>query len=221
VDEKGGDKHIEVSLRLCAYDTPDQLTGEHQFMRLEKCRKGREQRNNLHKGGRFCDIICNTREQSVMVEWHDKIEQGFELPVTRYSRSIDGELPPVTELKEQHAHPRYVYAFGAYALGSPDYDNWGLFKYDLQEDKVDAFFQKDSVYLSEPQFVANPDGISEDDGVLLTQAYFGTEQETKLLVLDARTMEVLAMAKTGNRAPLDFHGGWIPTAPEQGGRSSL
>lgn len=198
-----------VSLRLCAYDTPDQLTGEHQFMRLEQCRDGREWRNKLHKGGKFCDVVCNLGDQSIRVEWNREIEQGFELPITRYSRTYDGELPPSANSRDEQSHPRYVYSFGAYALDSPDYDNWGLFKFDLQENRVESYYQHDSVYLSEPLFVANPDGLSEDDGVLLSQAYFGHEQVTKLLVIDATSMKALAEISTGSRAPLDFHGAWM------------
>lgn len=205
----GGDG-TEVSLRLCAYDTPDQMTGENQFMRLEQCRKGTEWWNKLHKGGRFCDVVCNVKEQSVQVEWNSKIKQGFELPITRYSRTYDGEIPSSASSREHQSHPRYVYAFGAYALDSPDCDNWGLWKFDLQENKVDSYYQ-DSVYLSEPMFVANPDSSKEDGGVILTQAYFGREQQTKLLVIDATTMGVMAEVPTGNRAPLDFHGAWIPS----------
>eukprot|EP00985_Skeletonema_marinoi_P021317 scaffold13002_cov179-Skeletonema_marinoi.AAC.2 len=153
--------------------------------------------------GKFCDINCNLLDQSVEVDWKDEIEQGYELPVTRYSRSFGSEC-----ISEKH--PRYVYAFGAFALGSKDYDNWGLFKFDLEENKVSSYYQQDSVYLSEPIFVPNPDGETEDDGVLLSQAYFGKESETKLLVFDGRNMEVMATVPTGMRAPLDFHGAWIP-----------
>ncbi len=199
-----------VSLRLCAYDTPDQITGEHQFMRLEQCRKGKKWRSKLHKGGKFCDVICNAKDQSVEIKWNDEIQQGFELPTTRYSRTFNGDVPTSSNGKAGQAHPRYVYAFGAYALDSQDYDNWGLFKFDLKANKIDAYYHQDSVYLSEAVFIADPLGVNEDGGVLLSQAYFGRDQDTKLLVLDARTMKVIAEVSTGNRAPLDFHGAWIP-----------
>ena len=203
VNDQEEDGGVTVSLRLCAYKTPDQITGEHQFMRLEQAKKGREWRNKLHKGGKFCDINCNLVDQSVKVDWNDEIKQGYELPVTRYSRAYGSECISVK-------HPRYVYAFGAFALGSQDYDNWGLFKYDLEENKVSSYYQQDSIYHSEPIFVPNPDGETEDDGVLLSQAYFGKDSETKLLVFNARNMEVMATVSTGMRAPLDFHGAWIP-----------
>ena len=203
---------LEVSLRLCAYKTPDQLTGEHQFMRLEQARQGRDYRNKIHKGGLFCDVVCNLEEQSVTADWKEDIKQGFELPVTRYSRSWKDDFfhPSSVKNPSERPHPRYTYAFGAYALGSSDYDSWGLFKFDLEENKVAGCYSQDSVYISEPAFVADPNGQDEDDGVLVTHAYFGREQETKLLVLDAKTMKILAEASTESRAPLDFHGAWIP-----------
>jgi carotenoid cleavage dioxygenase-like enzyme len=202
-----------VSLRLCAYKEPDQLTGEHQFMRLEQAKEGLEWRSKIHKGGKFCDINCDLKSQRVSVEWNEDIQQGFELPVTRYSRAYHGKdiCPDTAVSPREQPHPRFVYSFGAYALGSPDYDNWGLFKFDLEENKIAAYFQQDSVYISEPVFVADPNGTKEDDGVLLTHAYFGEEQETKFLVLDAKTMDILATAPTGNRSPLEFHGAWIPS----------
>lgn len=206
-----GSSDLLVSSRLCAYDTPDQITGEHQFMRLEQCRRGKKWRNKLHKGGKFCDVICNVKDQSVEVKWKDDIQQGFELPTTRYSRTFNGDVPTSSDGKESQAHPRYVYAFGAYALDSQEYDNWGVFKFDMDKNKIDSFYHQDSVYLSEAVFIPDPMGAHEDDGVLLSQAYFGREQVTKLLVLNAKTMNVLAEVSTGNRAPLDFHGAWIPS----------
>ena len=198
------DQGVTVSLRLCAYKTPDQITGEHQFMRLEQAKKGREWRNKLNKGGMFCDINCNLLDRTVKVDWKDEIQQGYELPVTRYSRAYGKDCLSVK-------HPRYVYAFGAFALGSNDYDNWAIFKFDLEKNRVSSYFQEESVYLSEPLFIRDPEAAAEDDGVLLSQAYFGKEDETKLLVFDARNMEVMATVSTGMRAPLDFHGAWIPS----------
>lgn len=209
----GEDGDKVVSLRLCAYKTPDQLTGEHQFMRLEQAKKGLEWRSKIDKGGKFCDINCNLSSSTVQVDWKDQVEQGFELPITRYSRSFNGVdiCPDSSASKEEQPHPRYVYSFGAYALGSPDYDNWGLYKFDLEENKIVGYCQQTSLYISEPAFVADPEGKEEDDGVLLTHAYFGEEQQTKLLVLDAKTMDIMATVPTGSRAPLDFHGAWLPS----------
>lgn len=208
------DDETIVSLRLCAYSRPDQLTGKHQFLRLEQAQQGRKNRNKLEKGGTFCDIDCNLTTHRIVVDWKTDITQGFELPLTRYSRSVGP--PPIRQQSSEDTrkiiqnHPRFVYAFGAYALGSKDYDHWGLFKFDLEENKIAGVYQEDSVYTSEPVFVPNPSGEREDDGCLLASSYFGKEQETKLIVVDATTMNLIAVAPTGMKTPMEFHGIWIP-----------
>jgi carotenoid cleavage dioxygenase-like enzyme len=205
---RGGDR--QVSVRLCAYRTADMITGEHHFLRLDQARQGAEFRNQIPKGGIFCDITAHLDTKSLTVEWMDQqeIEQGFELPTTRYSRSYRKEQ---SFMIGNGQHPRYVYAYGAYANGSPNYDDWGLYKFDLLQRKVAARFVQPLHFPSEPIFVPNPAGTSEDDGVVLVQMYDGTKKETGLFVLDGISMQVVATVWTqGHRSPMDFHGGWIP-----------
>jgi carotenoid cleavage dioxygenase-like enzyme len=197
-----GEQQRIVSVRLCGYRTADMITGEHHFLRLDQAKQGTEFRNRIPKGGTFCDITANLDTKELSVEWMDEFEQGFELPTTRYSREY--RTPKVD------GHPRYVYAYGAYANGSPNYDDWGIFKYDLEKRKLAASFVRPLLFPSEPIFVPNPKGISEDDGVVLIQVYDGTRKETGLMVLSGPTMEVLATVWSGHCSPMDFHGGWIP-----------
>ena len=146
------------------------------------------------------------KDCSVKIDWKEDastIDQGFELPTTRFSRFS-------RKYSLTSRHPRYFYAYSAYANGSDGYDS-GLFKFDMNNLCVDACYQKDSTYLSEPIFVANPTGSEEDDGILLIQVYDGIRRETALLVLDAKNMKVLATAWAGQRSAMDFHGVWIPS----------
>lgn len=144
----------EISIRLCAYQTPDIMTGEDQFMRLERCQGSKEARNRITRGGTFCDVIINTVTKCVDVKWIPMpYGQGFELPTTRYSR-VHG---PGAEYVSQQ-HPQYVYAYGTYALGANEYDAWGLFKFEPERGRIVAAYRKASVYVSEPIFVADPRG---------------------------------------------------------------
>ena len=129
----------------------------------------------------------------------------FELPVTRYSRTTNGRGP-----WQDHGHPRYAYAYGAYAYGASYYDAWGLLKIDCETGRAITFRERDSCYYSEPCFVADPDGLGEDRGVLLCQRYDGRQGTTSLLVINAATMEKVAEANTGVRVPMDFHGAFFP-----------
>ena len=74
-----------VSLRLCAYKNKEMIAGENHFMRLDKClltSDAKEGRNQIPKGGTFCDVVCDIGAKSISVDWKDGITQGFELPTT-------------------------------------------------------------------------------------------------------------------------------------------
>jgi carotenoid cleavage dioxygenase-like enzyme len=204
-NEQGQEK---VSLRLCAYKTPDLITGDDQFMRLERCQTSKEARDRIIRGGTFCDVSCNLDTKKVSVDWKPmELDQGFELPITRYSRAHG---PGAAHIAKQH--PKFVYAYGTFAFNSNDYDSWALFKLEPEKGRIAAAYRRRSVYVSEPIFVADPDGKTEDDGVILSQVYDGERRETALLVLNAKTMNIVAEAWTGNRSPMDFHGAWFPKA---------
>jgi beta,beta-carotene 9',10'-dioxygenase len=195
-----------VSLRLCAYSTPDIVNGEDDFLRLERAFEGRERRNKIPTNARFCDVVANLDSKTAQLHWIQmKEDQPFELPTTRYSRAFG---PNAVVPRDRHA--RYVYAYGAYANGSQAYDDRALFKFDMEQRCIVGCLDRDDVYPSEPIFVANPEGEEEDDGVVLSQIYDGDRRETALVVLDAKTMKVLVEVWSGHASPMDFHGGWFP-----------
>jgi hypothetical protein len=51
--------------------------------------------------------------------------QGFEMPTTHYSRTVNGNGPWL-----QYQHPQYIYAIGSYAHGSSDFDSYTIYKID-------------------------------------------------------------------------------------------
>jgi len=66
-------------------------------------------------------------------------------------------------------------------------------------------------YLGEPMFVPNPNGRSDDDGVIIS-AVSVAKQEAKcyLVFLDAKTMEELARAEFQSFIPMAAHGIFLP-----------
>ncbi|KAJ5105621.1 hypothetical protein NUU61_002968 [Penicillium alfredii] len=62
----------------------------------------------------------------------------------------------------------------------------------------------------EPIFVANPDGVSEDDGVLLSVVLDGMRGKSYLLCLDARDLTELGRADVNGAIGFGFHGQHIP-----------
>ena len=207
-----------ISLKVCGYKTPDIITGEYRFFRFDRV----NDRNNISRGGTLCDIQIDLKTKQGTVLWTGvtatnkngkdtiKTTQGFELPTTRFSRwyknEDNGQNPQPPWKNGQH--PKYAYAYGAFANGSQSYDAWNLLKIDLHTGEATTFRERDSCYYSEPIFVPNPncDGTEEDNGVLLCQRYDGRVNESSLIFIDAQSMELIAEANTGMRNPMDFHG---------------
>ena len=59
-------------------------------------------------------------------------------------------------------------------------------------------------------FVPNPDGVQEDDGVLLTIVFDGETAQSYILVLDGVTFEEIDRAYLPIPVPFSFHGNWFP-----------
>lgn len=60
----------------------------------------------------------------------------------------------------------------------------------------------------EPIFVGDPDGVEEDDGVLLSCVLDMEKKDSFLLVLDARTMGEVCRVVVGGVVNMGFHGMW-------------
>lgn len=63
---------------------------------------------------------------------------------------------------------------------------------------------------SEPIFVANPNGIGEDDGVLLSVVLDGKRGTSYLLCLDSRDLNELGRADVNGAVGFGFHGQHVP-----------
>lgn len=62
----------------------------------------------------------------------------------------------------------------------------------------------------EPIFIPDPDGVDEDDGVLLSVVLDGTRGKSYLLCLDARSFEELGRAEMESVVSFGFHGTHVP-----------
>lgn len=62
----------------------------------------------------------------------------------------------------------------------------------------------------EVQFVPNPDGTEEDDGLLMAVGYRMIDKETVLFVVDAKTMKTVQEYKLPFALPMAFHASFWP-----------
>ena len=110
----------------------------------------------------------------------------------------------------------YAYAMAEHILSSPHIDDVGIIKIDtcaardaVKNNKssattvVSLYYEKDR-YTGEPVFVANPQGVSEDDGVVLVVTRY--HDESALLVLDAKSMKSVAKINAPFPLMFEFHG---------------
>ncbi len=66
----------------------------------------------------------------------------------------------------------------------------------------------DGLTFGEPVFVANPDAVDEDGGVLLTVGTSSLKQGSEMTIWNARTLEAMARITVPVAIPLGFHGGF-------------
>ncbi|TSL68245.1 Beta,beta-carotene 15,15'-dioxygenase [Bagarius yarrelli] len=92
---------------------------------------------------------------------------------------------------------------------------------DLKIAKVDTYnkthivWSEEDCYPSEPKFVASPDAVDEDDGVILSSVVSTNPSKSSfMLVLDAKTLKEIARATINATVHLDLHGLFIPQASE-------
>lgn len=107
--------------------------------------------------------------------------------------------------------PRINYAYNtrpyrySYGVGMGEAPFSKLVKIDAQSGEA-LTWEEPGALAGEPVFVASPDGVAEDDGVLLSLVLDGAAARSLLLVLDARDMSELARAEISKPVPPGFHG---------------
>lgn len=86
----------------------------------------------------------------------------------------------------------------------------GIAKHDLIGHTSDAHETPGSDYAGEAVFVPAADGISEDEGWLLSLVSNDDGQAGELLVLNATDLSVQAVVELPYPVPAGFHGSWLP-----------
>jgi carotenoid cleavage dioxygenase-like enzyme len=118
------------------------------------------------------------------------------------------ELPRIAYERHNGVDYRYTYGVGARDRSGGDFLNQ-LVKVDVTTGRV-LTWSEEGCYPGEPVFVAAPTAApgaeGEDDGVVLSVVLDSARGSSFLLVLDARTYEVLARADVPHAIPFGFHG---------------
>eukprot|EP00931_Biecheleriopsis_adriatica_P006657 TRINITY_DN108025_c0_g1_i1.p1 TRINITY_DN108025_c0_g1~~TRINITY_DN108025_c0_g1_i1.p1 ORF type:complete len:531 (+),score=56.16 TRINITY_DN108025_c0_g1_i1:32-1594(+) len=125
--------------------------------------------------------------------------RGIEFPTIRYD-DLNGKP--------------YTYAYGNWISGwtEPFYDS--IIKVNVNQG-TSIHWRVKGHFPGEPIFVADPEGNSEDDGVVMTNVLDSVNKTSYLLILDAKTMnEKARVGPTPHVIPHGFHGRYF-NGPER------
>jgi beta,beta-carotene 9',10'-dioxygenase len=114
------------------------------------------------------------------------------------------ELPRINYRQYNTKDYRFVYAVGQ-TYDFAGLRNWPLVKVDISERRSKVWSEND-YYPGEPVFVPRPDGIAEDDGIILSVVLDSKKGNSFLLILDAKSFEEIARAEAPHHIPFGFHG---------------
>lgn len=111
------------------------------------------------------------------------------------------ELPSINRHLANASPYQFVYGAGASS------DNSFLdqvTKIDVESGSHTTWSRPESYY-GEPLFVAHPDGTGEDNGVLLCLELNTVQKCSRLVIIDAHLMQLMAEANIPNMVPFGFH----------------
>jgi carotenoid cleavage dioxygenase len=122
------------------------------------------------------------------------------------------EFPRVPDSRVGLPH-RYGYMMAvpeADGFQNPMSQSGALFKYDRHTGARTDFDVGRGCLPGEPVFVPAAGGTAEDDGYLMTYVYDASTDTSRLIVVDAATMDSTPVATVElPRIPFGFHGNWV------------
>jgi len=88
---------------------------------------------------------------------------------------------------------------------------YGLAKRNFCTGERSGFYEA-GMYPSEPQFIPNPNGSDEEDGVLVGIVFDSYRNTSFVQAIDAKTMKRVARAELHTQVPFLVHSTWFPAA---------
>jgi all-trans-8'-apo-beta-carotenal 15,15'-oxygenase len=118
------------------------------------------------------------------------------------------EFPGIHPLRVSRRH-RYVWALGGREGEVPPLPRHTLIKLDVERRSA-VVFDRHPDLLGEPVFAPRPGAVEEDDGWVICRAHAPERGDNDLLVLDARSMKLVARVRLPRGLPPGLHGSWVP-----------
>ena len=178
--------------------------------------------NAFEKGGEILvDLISYSHSDMIF---------GKETPdsgIKRYSVPLDGtpakelfcipingaDLPRIHYEKYNGKPYRYVYAVDLCTHLKSEQKTPPLLKVDMEMQTV-ATYSIPAYFPSEPIFIPNPEGMTEDDGAILSVMTRGDHSQSFLLILDGKSFKEIGRASLPHGVPQGLHGNFFPASDD-------
>ena len=152
---------------------------------------------NTKLGSKFRKYSMNLEHGTIKVKEQISVENGtVDLP--KYNEKYDGIKNCFTYLTSMWQPTVIDEHFG-----------FTIYKYDSCQEKIVAEWKTDQTVNQEANFVANPNGTAEDDGLILTQTYDFMKKQSHLTVIDPKTMKTLNQYLTPFAIPMGVHSAYF------------
>lgn len=110
-------------------------------------------------------------------------------------------------INENYRSKPHCYTYGVvYNTDKKDFLHTAIVKKDLCHGVNEFSWSTPGKYLAEAYFVPTPDGVFEDDGVLMLPVFDPTANTTQLTILDAKDLSVMTSAVLPTNIPFGTHG---------------
>lgn len=155
----------------------------------------------LEKQAQWKDMFLPAQRCKIPVSENDKDIECFQLLENSEELFDYPTFNPYYKMRKDY---KYFYGIGPKTSSSKFFDR--LIKISAKEGKVLKEFTKDGFYFTEADFISRGKLLPEDDGALLTVAYDSNKDVSHLLVLNAKTLELLDSYELGQVIPFHAHG---------------
>lgn len=138
--------------------------------------------------------------------------EAHEIPLDSDSVPRLASLLDMPVINEAYRSKHYCFVYGlVLKTDNKTLSNIAIVKKDLcHEGQGDKVWQLHGHYPVEPWFVAHPQAVVEDDGLLLVPVLHGARKVTYLAVLDAKTLTLINEADLPTNIPYSLHGRFFP-----------
>jgi len=145
----------------------------------------------------------NTIEESMLL--NEKNDTTMELP--KVSEKVHGSKYCIFYAMHTHS---YDYGSDLASRVAGPFGAVGVAKRNLCTGEVQGLYVSNE-YPAETEFIPNPRGVDEDDGVLIGLVYDGNSDTSFFQVIDAKTMRRIAKAPLPVNIPFPVHVSFFPS----------